>query len=48
MFIRYGFTATGSSGYGAVYLVGAHISGHLDCARRSTRSLLTVDSRWMG
>ena len=31
MFIRYGFTATGSSGYGAVYLVGAHIGGHLDC-----------------
>jgi hypothetical protein len=31
MFIRYGFTATGSSGYGAVYLVGAHIGGHPDC-----------------
>jgi hypothetical protein len=33
MFIRYRFTASGSSRYGAVYLVGAHISGHLDCAR---------------
>ena len=31
MFLRYGFTATGSGGYGAVYLVGAHIGGHLDC-----------------
>ena len=31
MFISYGFTATGSSSYGVVYLVGAHISGHLDC-----------------
>ena len=31
MFIRYGFTATGSSSYGVIYLVGAHISGHLDC-----------------
>ena len=31
MFLRYWFTATGSSSLGAVYLVGAHISGHLDC-----------------
>jgi hypothetical protein len=32
MFLRYGFTATGCSGYGTIYLVGAHIGGHLDCA----------------
>jgi hypothetical protein len=38
MFLRYGFTATGSSGYGTVYLVGAHIVGHLDCTRADLRN----------
>jgi len=31
MFLRGGFTATGSSERGAVYLYGAHIGGQLDC-----------------
>jgi len=38
MFVRYGFTATGSSGYGTVYLVGAHIGGHLDCTKADLRN----------
>jgi hypothetical protein len=38
MFLRYGFTATGSSGYGTVYLVGARIGGHLDCTRAELRN----------
>ncbi len=32
VFLRYGFTAAGSTGHGTVYLVGAHIGGHLDCS----------------
>ena len=31
MFLRGGFTATGSGGLGAVRLLGAHIGGSLDC-----------------
>jgi hypothetical protein len=38
MFVRYGFTAAGSSGYGTVYLVGAHIGGHLDCTKADLRN----------
>ncbi len=39
MFLRYGFTATGrSDGYGVVYLVGAHIGGHLDGTRADLRN----------
>jgi hypothetical protein len=38
MFLRYGFTAAGSGGYGAVYLVGAHIGGHLDCTGAELRN----------
>ena len=38
MFLRYGFTATGSGGNGTVYLVGAHIGGHLDCTRAELRN----------
>jgi hypothetical protein len=38
MFLRYGFTATGSSAYGAVYLVGARVSGHLDCTGATLRN----------
>jgi hypothetical protein len=38
MFLRYGFTAADSSGYGTVYLVGAHISGHLDCTKADLRN----------
>jgi hypothetical protein len=38
MFLRYGFTATGHSGYGLVYLVGADISGHLDGTRADLRN----------
>ena len=38
MFLRYGFTATGRSGYGTIYLVGAHIGGHLDCAEGELRN----------
>jgi hypothetical protein len=33
MFLRGGFTATGSRGSGAVNLRGAHIGGRLDCTR---------------
>jgi hypothetical protein len=38
MFLRYGFTAIGNSGYGTVYLVGAHIGGHLDCTAADLRN----------
>jgi uncharacterized protein YjbI with pentapeptide repeats len=38
IFLRYGFTATGSSGYGVVYLIGAHIGGHLDCTKADLRN----------
>jgi hypothetical protein len=38
MFLRYRFTATGSSGYGTVYLVGARIGGHLDCTGANLRN----------
>jgi hypothetical protein len=38
MFLRYGFTATGSSGYGTVYLVGSHIGGQLNCTRAELRN----------
>jgi hypothetical protein len=38
MLLRYGFTATGRSGYGTIYLVGAHIDGHLDCAEGKLRN----------
>jgi hypothetical protein len=38
MFVRYGFTATGSSGYGTIYLIGAHIGGHLDCTKADLRN----------
>jgi hypothetical protein len=38
MFLRYGFAAAGSSAYGVVYLVGAHIDGHLDCTGADLRN----------
>jgi hypothetical protein len=38
MFLRYGFTASGSTSYGAIYLVGAHIDGHLDCTGAELRN----------
>jgi hypothetical protein len=38
MFLRYEFMATGAGELGAVYLVGAQIGGHLDCARAELRN----------
>ena len=38
MFLRGGFTATGSGGDGAVRLVGAHIGGQLDCTGAELRN----------
>ena len=38
MFLRGGFTATGSGENGAVRLVGAHIGGHLDCTGAALRN----------
>ena len=38
MFLRDGFTATGSGGYGAVWLSGAHIGGQLDCTGAALRN----------
>jgi hypothetical protein len=38
MYLRDGFTATGSGGYGAVRLLGAHIGGLLDCTGAELRN----------
>ena len=38
MYLRGGFTATGSGGDGAVRLVGAHIDGQLDCTGAELRN----------
>ncbi len=38
MFLRDGFTATGSGELGAVRLIGAHIGGHLDCTGADLRN----------
>ena len=38
MFLRGGFTATGTGEFGAVRLVGAHIGGSLDCTGASLRN----------
>jgi hypothetical protein len=38
MFLRGGFTATGSGGFGAVRLTGAHIGGQLDCSGAELRN----------
>ena len=38
MFLRGGFTATGSGDGGAVRLSGAHIGGHLDCSGAELRN----------
>ena len=38
MFLRGGFTATGSGGDGAVRLIGAHIGGQLDCTGADLRN----------
>jgi len=38
MFLRYRFTATGSSHLGAVRLVDAHIGGQLDCTNSALRN----------
>ena len=38
MFLRDGFTATGSGDDGAVRLAGAHIGGHLDCTGANLRN----------
>ena len=37
MFLR-GFTATGAGEYGAVFLIGAHIGGNLECVGASLRN----------
>ena len=38
MFLRDGFTAIGNGGNGTLYLVGAQISGHLDCTKAELRN----------
>ena len=38
MFLRDGFTATGSSGYGTIWLVRSHIGGHLDWTGATLRN----------
>ena len=38
MLLRDGFTAAGSGGHGAVYLVRARIGGHLDCTGAARRN----------